>query len=244
MSDMPRKYQELRRGLAARTATDRQFDALFAEPVRAVSKRFWTPLAVSARAAQVFAEHKSARVLDVGSGPGKFCLAVAAADPNLLLTGIEHRPHLVEAARSAAARLQLKNVEFQLGNVTNAQWQDFDGFYFYNPFGENFFGSEDRFDASVELSSERFIAEIVLVERALLAARVGTTVLTYHGFGGRIPRSYTLSTEESFGQNLLRVWRKETIGNATDGYWLELSDGGITETKFRNLSLSTVHGPS
>jgi SAM-dependent methyltransferase len=244
MSGERETKHDLRQALVEGTATDTDFDALLPERAQMKSKRFWTPLAVAARAAQLFADRGSTSVLDVGSGPGKFCLALAAASPHLVVTGIEQRPELVEVARCAAKRLNVTNVRFILDDVSMAAWKDFDGFYFYNSFGENFFDAHDRFDDSVELSEERFITEILLVERALLDAPIGTTVLTYHGFGGRMPRCYTLATEEVFGSNILRAWRKASVGREADGAWLELSDGGIAETRFRKLSVGTLRGPT
>jgi predicted RNA methylase len=217
----------LRRTLSTRDVTDDQFDRLFPSAIQEISGSFWTPVAVAMRAADLFVEQGVRRVLDVGSGPGKFCLAAAAVAPALALTGIEQRRSLVEAANGAAHRLQLVNVQFHEGNVLKAEWAAFDGFYFFNPFGENIFVDEDHFDETVELSHGRFLAEVFFVERVLIAARLGTTVISYHGFGGRMPRCYSLQKEERAGTGLLRVWRKTKPAHASDGYWIELREGGM-----------------
>jgi SAM-dependent methyltransferase len=232
MDGLAARHSDLIRDLARRTATDAQFDTLYSEAVQAVSGRFWTPLAVATRAADLFEAHTTRRVLDVGSGPGKFCLAAAAAAPSIAFTGIEQRPQLVEAARRAAGQLGLPNAHFEQGDVTTSKWGDFDGFYFYNPFGENINGEVYHFDESVELSQRRFIAEILAVERLLLTARVGTTVITYYGFGGRIPLCYELSMEEECGGNVLRGWQKRAAGHESEGCWLELAQGGVVQTSF------------
>jgi SAM-dependent methyltransferase len=219
--------EELRRHLARKCASDARFDVLFPPTIREKSRRFWTPVAVAARAAELFERHGARRVLDVGSGPGKFCLAAAAAAPSLVLTGVEQRSNLVHVAEHAARRLQLSNVQFVVGDVTSARWDEFDGYYFFNPFGENLFDGMDWFDDEVELSERRFREETRRVEEALWASRVGTVMITNHGFGGRIPRAFELTAEERRGSGHLRVWKKRVEGRAVDGYWIEDGVGGV-----------------
>ena len=87
--------------------SDAQLDALLPEAVRRVSSVYWTPVRVARRAAQIFDDLGISRVLDVGSGPGKFCIVAGARVPRMSFVGIEHRPHLVAAAQSLAASVGL-----------------------------------------------------------------------------------------------------------------------------------------
>ena len=50
--------------------------------------------------------------------------------------------------------------------------------------------------------------DVRLVEQVLRDAPIGTRVVTYHGFGGRIPRGYHLVTDERIGTDSLRLWVK------------------------------------
>ncbi len=220
----PTHDRELRRALRRGVAEDARFDELYPAVVRAVSGVFWTPLSVAAQAAELFEEQRVESILDVGSGPGKFCLAAAMAGPTLELTGIEHRPHLVGVAREAARRLRLTNVRFQLGDVTSVDWSQYDGFYLFNPFAENLFAGPDRYDGTVPLCADKRAADIELVERALVAARLGTTVVTYHGFGGRIPSSFRLARSLKSHTDWLNVWVKDGVGPAKEGFWIERAD--------------------
>jgi predicted RNA methylase len=179
---------------------------------------------VASLAAKQFELHHVERILDVGSGPGKFCLAAGAVEPSLVLTGIEQRPHLVDAARLAARRLRLENVRFYAGDVTSVDWSEFDGFYLFNPFAENRFAPSRAFDSTVVLSEEKRAADVHLVERALVAARVGTTLITYHGFGGRVPRSFCLARSLQCGTDWLNVWVKDGVQVQRDGFWFEHYD--------------------
>ena len=58
--------------------SDAQLDALLPRVMRRVSSVYWTPVRVARRAAQIFDDLGVSRVLDVGSGPGKFCIVAGA----------------------------------------------------------------------------------------------------------------------------------------------------------------------
>jgi predicted RNA methylase len=214
-------------------ADDEDFDARYPERLRVASRMFWTPLAVARRAAELFASHGARRVLDVGSGPGKFCLGAAAREPSLSFTGIEHRDELVAIATTLAEQLGLPNVRFEKGEATASDWGAHDGLYFFNPFGENLFGDPSEFlDDTVELSCRRFQRDVERTESQLIAAAVGTVVATYHGYGGRVPCSYELVEAERCGTNWLRVWVKREEGNPSQSGWRELYYGGVRRTRF------------
>src|SRR5271166_1034557 len=91
-------------------AEDRAFDSVYPKHIQALSRRFWTPVSVARSAAQLFREMGARKVLDVGSGVGKFVLVAASAAPELRFVGVEQREHLVHVARRARARLKVPNV--------------------------------------------------------------------------------------------------------------------------------------
>ena len=219
-------------------ADDATFDALYTEPIRARSSHFWTPVAVATRAAQLFAHHEVRRVLDVGSGPGKFCLTAACVCPAVDFTGVEHRPRLVEAARAAGELLRVRNAYFRAGDATSFPWIAFDGFYLYNPFAENVCDAAEHLDDAVELSQSRYFRDVRRVRVALAAAPEGVVMVTYNGAGGPIPVSYDLVHAERAGSSWLRVWVKRGYD---DGKMYYVEDGddllivstrtGVTVTK-------------
>jgi SAM-dependent methyltransferase len=203
--------------------TDPELNALLPAAVREASRVYWTSAAVARRAAQIFADLGVRRVLDVGSGPGKFCVVAAAWAPGIKLVGVEHRVQLVEIARSLAAQLGVTNVTFQVGDATEMPWTAFDGIYVFNSLAENDFAAEAQFDATVELSHARHIAEVKRVLLRLAEAPEGTVLITYHGLSGPIPSSFELLHKEAAANGWLRVWRKGDA--AADGrFWLEEGD--------------------
>lgn len=194
---------------------DARFDALYPLSIRLSSARFWTPIAIARRAAEIFRARGVRRVLDVGSGAGKLAIVAACAAPDILFEGVEHRPRLVAAARRVARRLMVENVHFRVGDATDVSWEGFDGVYLFNPFAENLWPREARIDQRVALGPARFAHEVDRVERALRDARPGTCVVTYNGIGCPIPGTYDLAVVEHAGtEDTLRTWIKSTRPDA------------------------------
>src|SRR5581483_1498313 len=131
-----------------RAPQDVAFDSIYPAAILLLSPRFWTPVEVARRAAAMIQAAGVRRVLDVGSGSGKFALVAASAAPDVEFVGVERRSQLVAAARKAGAQLAIRNARFQLGDAADLEWEGFDGFYLYNPFAENLFVPEDRIDAN------------------------------------------------------------------------------------------------
>jgi hypothetical protein len=198
---------------ARRPASDRVFDQLFPEPVRRVSSRFWTPINVARKAANILAAG-GGPVLDVGAGVGKFCI-IGALTTDAVFHGMEHRKELVTIANAVINALGLSDRArvFQ-GALEDVDWSRYAGYYFCNPFEENIFPEARRFDDLVPLNKTRFLEDTARVERELDAARVGTRVVTFHGLGARVPATYRLSPEETRGNPLLRYWIKVEEGSA------------------------------
>ena len=102
-----------------RSVEDEKFDQVYPSRIRKLSALHWTPVRVAAEAAKLLVTTPATRVLDVGCGPAKFCL-VGASFTDGSFTGVEQREELVAAARNAALRLHLDDVEIIHGNVTRS----------------------------------------------------------------------------------------------------------------------------
>jgi hypothetical protein len=184
---------------------DRVFDDVYPLSVRRASPIHWTPVEAAVRAAKLLAPEPGARLLDIGSGVGKFCI-VAAAAVDARVHGVEHRAHLVDIAERAAERVGV-DVTFTRGALTPRDAIDVDGVYLFNPFAENLCASDDRIDESVELSDARFWRDLEIADEFFRAARVGTRVVTYCGWGGSLPPEYALVLRERRA-GTLELWVK------------------------------------
>jgi len=204
-SPTPRELADaLRRG----AASDADFDRFLPDPIRAVSRTYWTPLRVARRAAEWLDAQGVRCVLDIGSGSGKFCVAAALAS-RAQYVGFEQRPRLVAAARRLAKIFDVEDrVTFVDGTFGVTPTPGADAFYLFNPFGENLFSEESCLDLDVELGIERFRRDIAAVEQLLAHAPVGTCLVTYNGFGGRVPETYQAIHVERDLPSVLCLWRK------------------------------------
>jgi SAM-dependent methyltransferase len=188
--------------------TDATFDQFLSGPMRALSSQFWTPLAVAARAAEWFDERNIRTVVDIGSGAGKFCVGAALAG-HCHFTGLEHRERLVTTARALARTFKVESrVHFIQGALGTARLPAADVYYLYNPFEENVLEGVECIDEDVELSAERYTRDLSAVRELLVAARTGTYVLTYNGFGARLPAGYRHVCVDHELPNVLSLWRK------------------------------------
>ena len=180
-----RMRDALRRGVLV---DDRDLDAIYPSAIRRASAVHWTPVDVAVKAARLLATRPGARLLDIGSGVGKFCI-VAAAAVEARVAGVEQRARLVEIGELAAERFGV-DVTFTRGTLDDCDPRDVDGVYLFNPFAENLCQSDDRIDGTVELSELRFVRDVAAARRFLRATRAGTRVVTYCGFGGEMPSGY------------------------------------------------------
>ncbi len=193
--------------------SDDEFDALFALRWRRVSSDYWTPIDVASTAAEWLTETGIRRVVDVGSGMGKFCL-VGALRTGAEFVGIEQRRTLVRVASHAARRLEVEgNVSFVHARASMSALLDFRAFYLFNPFGENLHPPWFQLDQTVELGDSRFQRDVALMQVVFCALPAGSRVVTYHGFGGTFPDSFRMIRERATGEGTLRLWVKETESN-------------------------------
>ena len=183
---------------------DEKFDLIYPAQIRKLSSVFWTPVAVAAAAAKLLVTAPHTRVLDIGCGPGKFCL-VAASLTDGRFAGVEQRSDLLAAARQAAKDLQLTDVEFLHGNVMDVDFAEYEAFYLFNPFEENIFTGH-KIDRAVPLSPELFKRYTSHVAAQLGAKPIGTRVVTYMGYADDIPSCYDCDST-LFGDDL-KLWIK------------------------------------
>lgn len=187
---------------------DEVFDAFLPPHIRRLSARHWTPVDVAVRAVELLVVRGGMKILDIGSGAGKFCL-VGALCSDAIFVGVEQRPHLVELAAHLQRWLRIDRARFIHGNVAWMDWREYDGFYFFNPFFENVSDGLTHIDDTIELSARRRLEYIMATYARLLEARPGARVVTYHGFGGIMPNCYRKVHEEPAGTDVLELWVRQ-----------------------------------
>lgn len=184
--------------------TDEEFDSIYSLKIQKLSSRHWTPVGVAKKAADFLVVNPTTKVLDIGSGAGKFCL-VAAAYSQGQFTGVEQRASLIRTAQKCAKRYHVKRVKFVHADIRSLNFQDFDAFYFFNSFEENLDFS-DKIDPETSLNSELFEEYTRYVRDQLDEAPMGTRIATYCSSSYEIPSSYYLVDAVAKGK--LKFWFK------------------------------------
>ncbi len=187
---------------------DRAFDRFLPEDLGDLSADQWTPLEVALSVASWLRELGVRRVVDIGSGPGKFCVAAALAGDCELL-GLEQNPRLVAVARSLAQLFRVQDrVRFVHGNLGDSELPPADAYYLYNPFAQHLFAPGDELGWGVASNQERYRRDVMTAQDLFRRAPTGTVVLTYNGFGGLMPASYEGCRVQRELPCVLRMWRK------------------------------------
>ncbi len=185
--------------------SDQEFDLLFPRSMQRFSARHWTPLNIARLASDYLTAVPGKKILDIGSGIGKFCLAGASYAPTCRFYGIEQRGYMIDYAQTAAESLGLLNVSFLQGNFAHLDFRDFDHFYFFNSFYEHL-EEEGRIDKKITFSPDLYEQYVGQLRRLLNTMPVGTRIATYHSSHEEIPLNYRLVDTLESGN--LNFWIK------------------------------------
>lgn len=186
-------------------SSDVEFNKIYPSNIQALARRHWTPLDIARKAANFLASKNNVRILDIGSGVGKFCLSAAFYEPKAFFYGVEQRRNLVSYAERAKEILTLKNVSFINGNFTQLDFTNYDNFYFYNSFYENL-AYTDKIDDSIDYSGELFNYYNRYLFKQLEQKPTGTKLVTFHSLNDEVPPSYHVIDLEM--DSLLKFWIK------------------------------------
>ncbi|WP_244898095.1 methyltransferase domain-containing protein [Niastella yeongjuensis] len=135
----------------------------------------WSTLYISQKVVSYLTPGNNVKVLDIGSGVGKFCLAGAYNKPAVSFYGVEQRKNLIAYAEAARIKMGLKNVHFIHRNFTQLDLNEFDHFYFYNAFFENLDGTE-KIDNELAYSNELYNYYSIYLYNQLDKMPIGTRV--------------------------------------------------------------------
>jgi SAM-dependent methyltransferase len=185
--------------------SDETFDLLYPLSIQVLAQKHWTPISVAKKVANFLAEENNVRVLDIGSGVGKFCLTAANYKRDALFYGVEQRRTLIDEAEAAKEILSLNNVTFIHGNFTQLDFKKYDHFYFYNSFYENLVCT-NKIDDSIDYSGELYNYYHRYLYNELQQKPPGTRLATFHTIEDDIPNTYQIVNSEM--EDHLRFWVK------------------------------------
>jgi SAM-dependent methyltransferase len=185
--------------------TEDNFNSSLPENLQKKSKRFFTPFHVAHTATDWLTEDGPKRILDIGAGVGKFCIA-GATYSNSNFFGIEYRPSLAIIANELIIKFNIANAVVQQGDITEIDFTNFDAFYLYNPFFENLLPTL-RLNNEVELTASLYAYYFKHTEKQFEKTKSGTRLVTYHGNNFEVPSSFSKVKESKDGT--LKLWIKQ-----------------------------------
>ncbi|MDZ4403196.1 class I SAM-dependent methyltransferase [Prosthecobacter sp.] len=184
---------------------DHEFDQIYPEAIRRLSTTHWSPVNVCRMAAQLLVVEPGTKVLDIGCGPGKFCV-IGATTTKGHFTGVEQREKLARIARDMVRKHNIPRADIVHGNTQDVNFRDFDAFYLFNPFQENILPSL-RIDYDVELEPQLYTDYTAHVQQQLMRMPMATRVVTYCGDCTEIPDCYAC-VKTAFNEKL-KLWVKK-----------------------------------
>ena len=184
--------------------SDDTFDAIYPHKIRMLAKKHWTSVSVAKLASEFLAEKAGTRVLDIGSGAGKFCL-IGAANTRGHFTGVEQRPDLIDLSRRLSESYHIQNTKFVHANIMSVKFSNYDAFYFFNSFYENI-NWINRIDDAVKLDVKLYHLYSSYIVEQLAALPLGTRLVTYCSPITIIPSTFKL--QDSLRGGLLKFWEK------------------------------------
>lgn len=185
--------------------TDESLNRIYPEAIQLLAARHWTPLQVTQLVAQFLVTHPGVKILDIGSGVGKFCLAAAYYKPHAAFYGVEQRKDLVDHAEKARDVLGLQNAHFIHSNITQLDFSQYHHFYFFNSFYENLM-YKDKIDDTLTTSTFLFNFYHKQLYKKLKELPAGTRIATFHCLDNKLPPEYHIV--DSKVETFLKFWIK------------------------------------
>ena len=190
--------------------SDQEFDRLYPEEIQTLSHMHWSSIAAIKTAIDLFSAtlNPDAKILDVGSGVGKFCIYGSLISP-FNFVGVEKRKKLVDISIEVAAKTKNNRVSFLCDDAVNLDWNSFDGIYMYNPFYEHKlpFHMGLHIDNEINYSEEKYSFYITKIHKKLSLLKPDTNIVVFNGYGGRFPKGYTEIFYKKINGGKMSLWR-------------------------------------
>jgi SAM-dependent methyltransferase len=183
---------------------DNDFNTIYPAKISSLARKHWSSVLVSKLASEFLVDRPGTRVLDIGSGAGKFCM-IGATNTKGHFTGVEQRAELVELSTQLSVSHRIHNVKFIHANIMTIKFTDYDAFYFYNSFYENI-DMLNSIDNTVRLDIQLYRQYSMYVVEQLAALSIGTRLVTFCSPSSIIPQSYKI--QDSTNSGLLKFWEK------------------------------------
>jgi ubiquinone/menaquinone biosynthesis C-methylase UbiE len=178
---------------------DEQFDAIYPFEIRELSDRHWTSVYVAKLSAGYLCNQKPVKVLDIGSGVGKFCLVGAILHPRSEFHGVDIRQNFIDISNAIKNEHAVSNVHFFQKDVLQMNFSGYDAIYFFNSFQEKI-DVTSIIDRNSEVSVEMYMTYIKHIFNELNNVPIGTKLVTYYSEEFYVPNTFKLISTHIKGE--------------------------------------------
>lgn len=186
---------------------DSEFDMIYPSELRLISDKHFTEVEVAIKAAELLVTKSGQKILDIGSGVGKFCF-VAGAYAEAKFTGVDYRKNFVDLCNDLIDKYEFKNVNFIHSDIINIDFKEYNHFYFFNSFEEHA-NVSSRIDDTKETSTKQFLMYSHFLRDQFDRMPFGTRIVTYYAYSNQIPNSYQLTGV--YFDGALKCWEKTNL---------------------------------
>jgi len=185
--------------------TNLAFDTIYPKLYQEHSARHFTPVNIAIKAAKLLVDKPTDKILDIGSGVGKFC-CIGSAVTDAHFYGVEKRKTLTNLSNKIKRNYKLKKAHFINNDFTTLDFKKFDGIYFFNSFHEQLDETCVLDETSkVSISEYKKYHEDLMMK--LNECKSGTRLVTYYTFKNKIPSTYQFIDKNETG--LLKFYIKK-----------------------------------
>jgi len=187
---------------------EKEWNSYFGYIDEETASTHWTSFRVIRLACEFLVDSPRSCILDVGSGVGKFCIMGSYLYPSKYY-GFEIRSHLVEISIETMKKLKAPWIHFECTDAFEKNWNKYTGIYLFNHFYEHIAPKNQAISNDISLSTKKYHDYIYKMEEKLKTLKIGTKVVTFHGFGGEFPPEYICTSKEPIDGGLLEFWIKK-----------------------------------
>ncbi len=181
------------------------FDKIYPKLYQEHSARHFTPVNIAIKAVKLLVDKPTDKILDIGSGVGKFC-CIGAAVTDAQFYGVEKRKTLTNLSNKIKRLYKLKNAHFINNDFTTLDFKKFDGIYFFNSFHEQL-DETCVLDETSKVSLQEYKKYHEALMEKLNECKSGTRLVTYYTFKNKIPSSFQFIDKNESG--LLKFYIKK-----------------------------------
>lgn len=186
-----------------------EFDQIFPPYYQFQSAVHWSTIRVARQISAWIDPLNKKSIVDIGCGVGKLCFLLRILT-NYQIFGIEQRSKLVRVANRIIEVNEFTNISIIQMNMLELDWDLHDVYYLYNPFQEHITDTGLYIlEKDIELNKKHFAHYTSEVFRQLTWAKPGKVLITYHGYGGSVPRNWKMVASRHIDDGDLTMWIKE-----------------------------------